>query len=159
MRLLFLLIYLLLIVGGGVYIVFHGMTPLQLVASRDLPGNHLLQPNDLSLYADGRQYLSRQVGAGSLIDASELRSAPEFTAEKGMVPFPLPAERKKVESHVIEAGKKLLVCPPKLTAEVRAVFCGDGGGACVAIVDLPVADATRLNLPAGPKLSLEEACG
>ncbi|WP_027154887.1 hypothetical protein [Mesorhizobium sp. WSM2561] len=159
MRLLLLLVYVLLVVGGGVYIVFRGTTPLQLVASRDLPANHLLQPNDLSLHVDGRQFLPRRVDAGGLIDTKELLSAPAFIARQGMVPFALPADRKKVESHVIEAGNQLLVCPPKLTAEVRAVFCGDGDGACVAIVDIPIADAKRLDLPAVPKLSLEEICG
>jgi hypothetical protein len=159
MKLHFLLVYFVLIVAGGVYIVFWRSGPqMKLVAARELPANHLLQPGDLSLYTDGRQYVTRQMDAGKLVDAGEIWNAPDLSPRKGVVPFSLSAERKQVISRVIDAGETLFVCPSKVQAEVRAVFCGDDAGSCIAIVDVANADAEKLKVATASELSLQKAC-
>jgi hypothetical protein len=130
---------------------------VKLVAARELPANHLLQPGDLSLYTDGTQYVTRQFGVGKLVDPGEIWSAPDVTANKGMVPFSVTVAREQTVSRVVDAGEKLFVCPPKVQAEVRAVFCGDGAGACIAIVDVAEGDAEKLK--DATELSLLKDCG
>jgi hypothetical protein len=160
MKQILLVLYLLLIVAGGVFIVcWRGGPQVKFVAAQKLPANHLLQPGDLLLRIDGRQYVTRSVEAGELVDLREIGSAPDLAAKKGVVPFSLPAERDQVVTRNIDVGKTLLVCPPKVQAEVRAVFCGDGAGACIAILDVAEADAGKLNAPTASKLSLQKACG
>ena len=160
MRLLLLAIYVGLIVAGAVYIVYPGeVSQLKLVASHELPANHLLQPGDLSLFTDGSQYITRKVDAGTLVEANEVAAAPNVTPAKGAVPFSIAVRREEVSSRVVDAGERMLICPLQVEAQVRAVFCGDGSRPCLAIVDIADADAEKMTSGNPSQLSLQKSCG
>ena len=153
-----LALYLILIVLGGLFIVAARDDPqVNLVAKQKLPANHLLRPGDLSLHTDGRQYITRPVERGEVIEFNEIVSAPRPGAIK--VPVSLLAERDRVDSGDIDIGKLFFVCPPKVKAEVRAVFCGNGGLACIAIVEVAETDAEKVTADKTAELSLQNVCG
>ena len=157
MKITIFILYVLLI-GGGVAFIVMRQPQAKLVATQQLPANHLVQAGDLSLRSDGRQYIARSLDAGEDVDLSEIRSTPEYEPKKGVVPFSLPAERDQLASGEIDVGKTMLVCPTKLQVEVRAVFCGSAG-ACMAIVDIAEGDAEKLKASVISELSLQRVCG
>ena len=134
--------YLLVIVAGGVFIVAgHGGPNLKLVAARDLTANHLLQPGDLQLLTDGRQYVTRLVESGEVVDPGAIKPLPDLSASAGAVPVAVSVAREQVTRRVVDAGKSLIICPPNVRVVVRAVFCGEADTPCIAVVDVAAADA------------------
>jgi hypothetical protein len=71
----------------------------------------------------------------------------------------LPAARDQVISREIDVGNVLFVCPIKIQAEIRAVFCGDDITACIAIADIADADVAKLKAATASELLLQKACG
>lgn len=134
-------------------------TDVQFVAQRELTANHLVRRGDLSLYANGRQYVTRKIAAGSKIYAREISDTPKYTTKKNVAPFSIYVDRKQIDSRFISAGTSLLVCPQKVQARVRTVFCGGGPTACIVVIDVPDADVAGLRAAAASALSLRTACG
>jgi hypothetical protein len=159
MKLHVLLIYLCAIVAGGILMVtMHRGTEVKLVAARELAENHLLQPGDLVLYTTGKQYVTRPLAKDAVIEAREIGTAPELLAKKGFTPFSLAVEPREILSRTIDAGQKLVVCPVKVQAEVRAVFCSGDATSCMVVLHVADGDMPTLKA-AGPQLSLRKACG
>jgi hypothetical protein len=159
MKLHFLLGYLCVILFGGALIAYmHRGEQVKLVALREVPANHLLQPGDLALYTTGKQYVTRHLDAGAVVESREISAAPEVTAKKGFAPFALAVDPKQVFDRTLEAGQTMIVCPLKVKAEVRAVFCSGDADACFAVLHVADADLEKLKAPAGSKLSLRKAC-
>jgi hypothetical protein len=159
MKLHFISIYLCVIVAGGVLIAgLHGGAGLKLVALREVPANHLLQPGDLALSTTGKQYVTRHLAAGEVVDPGEISTTPELTARKGMAPFSLSVDSRQIVSRAVEAGQTLFVCPPKVRAEVRAIFCSGDAQSCMAVLHVADADVEKLKAAAGSNLSLRKAC-
>jgi hypothetical protein len=158
MKLHIVLIYLCVIVAGGAFIAdTHRGAPVKLVATRGLPANHLLQPGDLVLQTTNKQYTTKPVPKDSVVDSREIATAPDLMAKKGFTPFPLAVDPKEVISGAVDAGQTLFVCPVKVPAEVRGIFCSGDGTSCVVI--LHVADGDKERLSKAGQVSLQKACG
>ena len=73
-----------------------------------------------------------------------------------MVPFSLSVDPRQIASRAVEAGQTLFVCPPKVRAEVRAIFCSGDAQSCMAVLHVPDADVEKLKAASNP--SLRKAC-
>lgn len=131
-----------------------------LVATRELPANHLVQSGDLTLAVDARQYLPRKLHASEAVGLVELVTLPKAEDRPDRVSRTLAVLRADVESGAINSGAKLLICPPEggsdaVSVEVRAALCGDVGP-CFALVDVPAADAEGIRADVA---ELKSKCG
>jgi hypothetical protein len=159
MKLHFLFIYLCVIVAGVLLIIEAHREPLKLVAVHDVPVNHLLQQGDLVLQTTGKQYVTKHLLPGSVVDPRDIATAPELTAKKGFTPFALAVEPQQVVSRAIDAGQTLFVCPAKVQVEVRAVFCSGDNVSCIAVLYVPDADVEKVKAAIGSKPALQKTCG
>jgi hypothetical protein len=159
MKLHFLFIYLCAIVGGALLIIDANREPLKLVAVREVPVNHLLQPGDLALQTTGKQYVTKHLFPGSVVAPSDIATAPELTAKKGFTPFAWAVEPQQVVSRAIEAGQKLSICSAKVQVEVRAIFCSGDNVSCIAVLYVPDADVEKVKAATAQKPPLQKTCG
>jgi hypothetical protein len=149
-----ILVYVMLVVWGAALIAGRRYEPMRLVATRDLPANHLVQAGDLALAVDNRQYIRRSLDKGERIDANKIATAPDLGRQPERVSRTLTVSREQVDSGFVDAGAELLLCPPTVSAEVRATICGDVGP-CIAVVD--VAEAAVAKLTSG-EMTLNRQC-
>lgn len=160
MKLHFLFIYLCAILFGGLLIIYANREPLKLVAAREVPVNHLLQQGDLVLQTTGKQYVTKHLLQGAVVDPSDIATAPELTAKKGFTPYSLAVEPQQVVARTVDAGQTLFICPAKVQVEVRAIFCSGDNVSCIAVLYVPDGDIEKVKAATTPKPTLQkQTCG
>ncbi|MCP4381248.1 MAG: hypothetical protein GY798_07490 [Hyphomicrobiales bacterium] len=136
MRLIVFFCYGLILLIGTIIIVGRGPSH-ELVATRDLAGNHRLQTGEVVLKVDDGRYILRSIKADEIVKQADIAATPDASLPKDHVPIPIKVSGTKVDNGVIDAGTKGLICPPEVAVNIVAVFCGMEAASCVAITAVP----------------------
>jgi hypothetical protein len=123
------------------------------LAARDLPAGHLLQPGDLALGPPVSRYLRAPVKANQPI--TDVTAQPALASPAaGDVLIGALVDKDLVSAGKVNAGAAVIVCRAgkTLTAKpltVRAVLC-PGVGVCTALLETPADAAASLGAPTAP---------
>jgi hypothetical protein len=152
-------VYFLAVIAGAILIVLWRGTSVQLVATRNLPAEHLLKEGDLQLVVDGRQYLTRAVKPGDRVDSKEIKTLHDALGGNNRTPIALDVDPAKAPAGGFVPGYAIVVCPSDVRATVVAAHCGAPQSLCVVVAEVATADAAKLTgANVKPSLRQTAAC-
>jgi hypothetical protein len=147
--------FIVLIAGVDALIMFRWFhrPDAPVLAARDLPAGHLVQPGDLALGPPVARYLRTPVKANQPITDVMAQPTTAWPAA-GDILVSTPVDRELVSAGKVNAGVAIMVCRDgkALTAKpltVRTVLC-PGAGACTALVEAAADAAASLAAPTSP---------
>lgn len=148
MKKITILLYLLIVVTASAWIYCTNRGPsVKLVATRSLPVDHPLEPDDLQLKVDGRQYLARSIKEGETVDSGDIGTLDDIVTING-VPIDVEISRNTMISRKIDPGDVIYLCPLNVKVKVRAAYCGDPSAPCIVVATAAVKDAEKLKAAA-----------
>jgi len=154
-----LCIYVVLILAGVAAIVAADRgAELSFIATRDLAANHLLLTGDLALEANGRQYLPQPVRRDQRVLPRDLSTTPQGSGRAETEPASFSIASEMVRTAKVATGDSLHLCEAQLKLQVRALFCGDGTGDCLAVVDLTAAEREAVEKAGAQAAKLQQEC-
>ncbi len=161
MRALIIILYCAaVLIVGIVLLKRNGELEGDLVASHNLPADHLLTAGDL--VPTDILFLQRSLSKGERLRPGDAASLPALTPGAGTLPVALAALRSTVEADALNAGIAATFCrgsePIVTGATVRATLCHAAAANCIIVAEIAIANAEPLaEALAVPGLTLRAA--